>query len=216
MGREVKCSDRHMATRVENENPTADVGAEKTTSAADTTPAVDRQKTTPLLLRLYVKVGGQFRQDDFSQRHMSEIAEHEVQIYTWKDATLKELADTVKEVEPAARKSRISFQLVYPDRNGVNVMKFMGCVQPFRRNPSVDDVKLEDAKFQTGDFIALGVLPNDGRHKDDFESGARDGGDRRRGGGRGRGGRHGGYGDRDRDFDRQRDRHGERERGGRR
>lgn len=44
----------------------------------------------------------------------------EVQIYTWKDATLRELTDLVKEVAPAARRrnARLSFAFVFPDKNG--------------------------------------------------------------------------------------------------
>ncbi|KAG5070882.1 hypothetical protein JHK86_006093 [Glycine max] len=44
----------------------------------------------------------------------------EVQIYTWKDATLRELTDLVKEVAPAARRrnAKLSFAFVFPDKNG--------------------------------------------------------------------------------------------------
>ena len=47
------------------------------------------------------------------------------QIYTWMDATLRELSDLIKEVKPAARgrMTRISFALVYPDKRGRNVMR---------------------------------------------------------------------------------------------
>jgi histone deacetylase complex subunit SAP18 len=49
----------------------------------------------------------------------------EVQIYTWRDATLRELTDLMKEVAPAARKrdARLSFAFVYPDRRGRNVIR---------------------------------------------------------------------------------------------
>ncbi len=53
------------------------------------------------------------------------------QIYTWPDATLRELSDLIKEVKPEARHkgARLSFALVYPDRNGRNVMKQVGAGQ---------------------------------------------------------------------------------------
>ncbi len=46
-------------------------------------------------------------------------------MYTWPDATLRELTDLVKEVQPAARRStaRLEFALVYPDKRGRNVMR---------------------------------------------------------------------------------------------
>ena len=49
----------------------------------------------------------------------------EVQVYTWADASLRELTDLVKEVQPAARRStaRLDFALVYPDKKGRNVMR---------------------------------------------------------------------------------------------
>lgn len=46
-------------------------------------------------------------------------------MYTWPDASLRELTDLVKEVQPAARRStaRLEFALVYPDKRGRNVMR---------------------------------------------------------------------------------------------
>lgn len=48
-----------------------------------------------------------------------------IQVYTWPDASLRELTDLVKEVQPAARRStaRLDFALVYPDKRGRNVMR---------------------------------------------------------------------------------------------
>lgn len=51
------------------------------------------------------------------------------QIYTWHDATLRELCDLVKEVNPLARQrnARLGFAFVYPDKRGVNVMRQVRC-----------------------------------------------------------------------------------------
>jgi histone deacetylase complex subunit SAP18 len=48
-----------------------------------------------------------------------------VQIYTWKNATLKELCALIQGVRPSARKkdARISFAFVYPDKHGKNVLR---------------------------------------------------------------------------------------------
>uniref|UniRef100_A0A8R7QN75 Histone deacetylase complex subunit SAP18 n=1 Tax=Triticum urartu TaxID=4572 RepID=A0A8R7QN75_TRIUA len=84
---------------------------------------IDREKTCPLLLRVFTKVGGHHLNEEFSER--GKEPKDEVQIYTWKDATLRELTDLVKEVALPARKrnARLSFAFVYPDKNGRFVVK---------------------------------------------------------------------------------------------
>ncbi|OAY84037.1 Histone deacetylase complex subunit SAP18, partial [Ananas comosus] len=97
---------------------------------------VDREKTCPLLLRVFTKIGGHHPNEDFAVR--GKEPKDEVQIYTWKDATLRELTDLVMdshrlsssfyllfEVAPAARKrdAKLSFAFVYPDKNGRFVVR---------------------------------------------------------------------------------------------
>lgn len=50
-------------------------------------------------------------------------------MYTWMDATLRELTDLVKEVQTAARnpRARLQFALIYPDRQGKNVLRQVCC-----------------------------------------------------------------------------------------
>lgn len=95
---------------------------------------------------------------------------HVPQVYTWMDATLRELTDLVKEVQPAARRvtARLEFALVYPDRKGRNVMRQVGVV--FSTRESEDDFKtLRQINFQVrtlllGNFeMAVGVLRGGGR-----------------------------------------------------
>ncbi|XP_038993196.1 histone deacetylase complex subunit SAP18-like [Hibiscus syriacus] len=87
---------------------------------------VDREKTCPLLLRVFTKVGGHHSKEDFAVR--GKEPKDEVQIYTWKDATLRELTD-LAEVAPAARRrdARLSFVFVYPDKNGRFVVRETPC-----------------------------------------------------------------------------------------
>jgi histone deacetylase complex subunit SAP18 len=54
---------------------------------------VDREKTCPLLLRVFTKIGGHHTVEDFAIR--GKEPKDEVQIYTWRDATLRELTDLV-------------------------------------------------------------------------------------------------------------------------
>ena len=48
-----------------------------------------------------------------------------MQVYTWPDASLRELTDLVKEVKSEARRTtaRFEFAFVYPDRRGRNVLR---------------------------------------------------------------------------------------------
>ncbi|KAJ8449332.1 hypothetical protein Cgig2_002464 [Carnegiea gigantea] len=65
-----------------------------------------------------IKIGGHHTQEDFAVR--GKEPKDEVQMYTWKDATLRELTDLVKEVSPAVRRrdAKLSFAVVYPEKNG--------------------------------------------------------------------------------------------------
>uniref|UniRef100_A0A7S0RGX5 Histone deacetylase complex subunit SAP18 n=1 Tax=Pyramimonas obovata TaxID=1411642 RepID=A0A7S0RGX5_9CHLO len=124
---------------------------------------IDREKICPLLLRVFPKVGGLHRPEDFATR--GKEPKEEVQIYTWPDATLRELTELVKEVRPEARKNtaRLEFALVYPDRMGRNVLRKVGSVwSASHRGRGDDDNKsLASLSFQTGDFLDVGIhLPN--------------------------------------------------------
>ena len=90
---------------------------------------VDREKTCPFLIRCFwtankrpntpadynVKIGnGTYK-----------VPVNEVQIYTWNDASLREITDLLKDTIPPSRQKRsiIYYSLVYPDRTGMHVMK---------------------------------------------------------------------------------------------
>lgn len=122
---------------------------------------VDREKTCPLLLRVFTKVGGHHVKEDFAVR--GKEPKDEVQIYTWMDATLRELTDLVKEVAPAARKreAKLSFAFVYPDKNGRFVVKGVGMTNSFAigRDGRIDDAKmLKELGFQIGDYLSVAIL----------------------------------------------------------
>ncbi|OAY49265.1 histone deacetylase complex subunit SAP18 [Manihot esculenta] len=119
---------------------------------------VDREKTCPLLLRVFTKIGSHHSKEDFAVR--GKEPKDEVQIYTWKDATLRELTDLVKEVAPAAtrRDARLSFAFVYPDKNGRFVVREVGKTYS-NRNGKLDDGKaLAELGFQIGDYLDVAIL----------------------------------------------------------
>ncbi|EFN53580.1 hypothetical protein CHLNCDRAFT_136773 [Chlorella variabilis] len=119
-------------------------------------PAIDREKVCPLLLRVFPRLGAHHQLEDFARR--GDEPKDEVQIYTWMDATLRELCDLVKEVQPAARRpmARLSFAFVYPDRRGKNVMRQVGLVHSTRLGED-DSKSLKQLNFQTGDFLSVAI-----------------------------------------------------------
>uniref|UniRef100_A0A1S3X4R4 Histone deacetylase complex subunit SAP18-like n=1 Tax=Nicotiana tabacum TaxID=4097 RepID=A0A1S3X4R4_TOBAC len=70
-----------------------------------------------------LQIGGHHSDNDFAVR--GKEPKDEVQIYTWMDATLRELTDLVKEVAPEARRrdASLSFAFVYPDKRGRFVVR---------------------------------------------------------------------------------------------
>lgn len=129
----------------------------KLLDAQHTGLVVDRERTCPLLMRVFPKPGGHHRLQDFPSR--GNEPKDEIQIYTWMDATLRELSDLIKEVQPLARNrmAKLSFAFVYPDRRGHNVMRQVGQVHSTR--PSEDDNKtLQSLNFQTGDYLDVAIL----------------------------------------------------------
>ncbi|KAK9273763.1 hypothetical protein L1049_018573 [Liquidambar formosana] len=120
---------------------------------------VDREKTCPLLLRVFTKSGGHHDKEEFQVR--GKAPKDEVQIYTWKDATLRELTDLVKEVAPEAnrRDTKLSFAFVYPDKRGHFVVKEVGMTYSFGNGRRVDDSKaLAELSFQIGDYLDVAIL----------------------------------------------------------
>ncbi|KAL6848345.1 hypothetical protein ACP4OV_021639 [Aristida adscensionis] len=122
---------------------------------------IDREKTCPLLLRVFTKVGGHHQNEEFAVR--GKEPKDEVQIYTWKDATLRELTDLVKEVALAARRrnARLSFAFVYPDKNGRFVVRQVGQTNSYVHGPLArgDDAKtLAELGFQIGDYLSVAIM----------------------------------------------------------
>ncbi|KAJ8500148.1 hypothetical protein OPV22_010700 [Ensete ventricosum] len=120
---------------------------------------IDREKTCPLLLRVFTKIGGHHPAEDFAVR--GKEPKDEVQIYTWKDATLRELTDLVKEVSQEARKrdAKLSFAFVYPDKNGRFVVRPVGMTYSHGNGRRLDDAKtLAELGFQIGDYLSVAIL----------------------------------------------------------
>ena len=118
---------------------------------------VDRTKTCPFLLRIFVKSNGHHRIEDFSPRERVPAAD-EIQVHTWKDATLREITNLVKEVRPEARGryAILKYSLVYPNRHGENVMKRLGSVKSLYTGPD-DDTTLDSLGLHIGDYLDIAL-----------------------------------------------------------
>ncbi|XP_009860292.1 histone deacetylase complex subunit SAP18-like [Ciona intestinalis] len=129
------------------------------------TKPVDREKTCPLLLRVFVSDNGRHhRMEEFSR---TSLPGNELQIYTWMDATLKELTSLVKEVRPDARRKGTTFKFaaVYPGTMGRYRLKDIGQTVGGHKGPD-DAISLASQKFQIGNFMDIAIsLPRDQRQQ---------------------------------------------------
>jgi len=96
-------------------------------------PIVDREKTAPFLIRAFVKVGSFHRISQFQDGPLP-LAD-ELQIFTWKDATLFELLTTIRNSAPSTLEyrhplARYSFRTIYADagNRGQFAQKDLGVV----------------------------------------------------------------------------------------
>ncbi|XP_020506425.1 histone deacetylase complex subunit SAP18 [Labrus bergylta] len=120
---------------------------------------IDREKTCPLLLRVFTtNCGRHHRPDEFARGN---VPSSELQIYTWMDATLKELTSLVKEVYPEARKkgTHFHFSIVYPDLRGkVYRLRDLGNTISGRKGTD-DSMTLQSQRFQIGDYLDIAITP---------------------------------------------------------
>lgn len=96
----------------------------------------------------------------------SEPEANSLVIYTWLDASLRELSDLVQVVHEDARRAQteLSFAFVYPDRTGTMVVKHVATIstssaeqQRGGRNRE-DEKTLKDLKFEAGDHLSVALM----------------------------------------------------------
>lgn len=115
----------------------------------------------PFLLRVFVSTNGHhYKITDYNKGN---VPQNELQIYTWKDATLNELTLLVKEVNPETRRkgTKFNFALVYPDaRAPIYRMREIGSTTTGQKGP--DDLKtLGQVRFSIGDYMEIAITPAD-------------------------------------------------------
>ncbi|KAI8343351.1 Sin3 associated polypeptide p18-domain-containing protein [Chlamydoabsidia padenii] len=125
---------------------------------------IDREKDCPFLLKMYHQVGRHHSTHEY-QLDRQPRPEDELQIYTWSDATLGELALLVQEVVEEARHpdARLTFRLIYLDvKTGRYLSTDLGRVVNAEETP--DQTKtLNDCRFMIGDYLDIAVHIGDHR-----------------------------------------------------
>eukprot|EP00088_Acartia_fossae_P012377 TRINITY_DN16379_c0_g1_i2.p1 TRINITY_DN16379_c0_g1~~TRINITY_DN16379_c0_g1_i2.p1 ORF type:complete len:246 (+),score=81.12 TRINITY_DN16379_c0_g1_i2:70-807(+) len=125
--------------------------------------SVNREETCPLLLRVFTS---SVRHNDITDYERGRTPENEIQIYTWMDATLKELTGLIKEVNPDARRRNtyFNFRLVYYDlRAGRYCFRDIGSTVAGAKG--VDDDKiLGEVQFTIGDYMDVSISPPNQRN----------------------------------------------------
>ncbi|KAJ1908268.1 hypothetical protein IWQ60_011707 [Tieghemiomyces parasiticus] len=120
--------------------------------------AVDRERSTPFLLRIFYNFGSNNALSKYNARRQN--LPNELQVYTWRDATLKEIASLIQEVVKEARSptATLRFHLVYPNPllNQYSE-KPLGTVVNGAVSPS-DKLTLADCRLVIGDFLDVAIL----------------------------------------------------------
>jgi hypothetical protein len=94
---------------------------------------IDRSTSCPHLLRVFWQSNRNNSPLEYKAVVHDKFPDNEIQIYTWPDATLKEIGDLLKSTVASSRQKNVtlSFDLVYPDRNGVHVSRHVSCQMSF-------------------------------------------------------------------------------------
>ncbi|KAK6353168.1 hypothetical protein TWF696_005156 [Orbilia brochopaga] len=142
---------------------------------ASTAPnKVDRHLTTPFLLKVFYKVNSFHRLDDF--RATAQPSSF-VEVYTWKDCSLSELATLLLSALPslATSATKCSFRLIYADTktSRFTSSEIGNIILPLPKpattngngagssggnNGSSDKVSLDEVRFVVGDWIDVAIM----------------------------------------------------------
>jgi len=155
-------------------------------TASVSKPVVDREKTAPFLIRMFIKIGGFHRIALFEDGTLPTTDEQ--QIFTWKDATLREVLTTLRITAPSSTEYRhplakYSFRALYADsaNRGHFAQKELGMVysrdilgEPGSLTAAaprlLEDVDsgetraereertLEELRFMPGDYLCVAVM----------------------------------------------------------
>ncbi|KAG1684752.1 hypothetical protein DVH05_010578 [Phytophthora capsici] len=120
---------------------------------------IDREKHCPFLLRVFFSRGAHNRADAFETLDDKPVA-NELHIYTWPDATLREIADLVQDSNTDAQKPnmRLSISVVSETRDGRVLIRKVGIVNCNHRRNADDTKTLASVRFHPGDMIDIALV----------------------------------------------------------
>ena len=136
---------------------------------------VDREQTTPILLRAFLDNGrfhsveeyeGRYDEmKDYNDTRSDGDTENSTIIYVWKDTTLREIVDALEQkMEENKRllrlKGKLEMALVFPDRKGKFMKRSLGAVYVGEEGQD-DDKTLGSMKYQGGDFLSVAIFDTD-------------------------------------------------------
>ncbi|THH29384.1 hypothetical protein EUX98_g4797 [Antrodiella citrinella] len=104
-----------------------------TESVSTRRSVVDREKTAPFLIRAFLKIGNFHRLSQFEDGNLPTADEQ--QIFTWKDATLREVLTSLRDIAPHTTEyrhplARYAFRAIYADaaNRGACAQKELGLI----------------------------------------------------------------------------------------
>lgn len=78
----------------------------------------------------------------------------EVPVFTWRDASLREITDLLQSIRPALKEhnTQLSFYCVYPHHKGRRALSLVGSIFTLEQSHH-DAIHLCDTGFQRGDLV---------------------------------------------------------------
>jgi histone deacetylase complex subunit SAP18 len=131
-----------------------------------------------LLLRVFCNYNG--HHNSRSDYNRGNVPANELQIYTWLDATLRELTNLITEVNPEAKKkgTYFSFAVCYPNPGAPGFrQREIGSTTAGKKGPD-DNASLAAKRFVIGDYLDVAITY--GRHSNGAGSIDHRGSNRRR------------------------------------
>lgn len=116
---------------------------------------VDRDNVCPFLLRVIWKEGEDHTVDSWKNREDTQ-KDDEIRLYTWKDATFREIVEMIKEYHIGARRrdAELTFSFIRINLEGKYEIKPIGIVHSTRKS-ELEDTTLSELRFVIGDCLAV-------------------------------------------------------------